>query len=199
MNFLYAALSTTHVVIIVVIAVVILLALIIAGLFISIRNKLVTLRNECDEAWASIDVFLKKRYDLIPNLVETVKGYTKHESETLEKVVAARNAAVSASGSNDKINADKELGGVLRQLFALTESYPDLKANSQFLDLQSQLKGIETDLSQARKYYNGKCKALNIQIDKFPSNLVANRMKMSKRTYFELASEEERQHVKVSF
>ena len=199
MSFLYSALTTMQVIVLVIVAVVTLISLLLVSLIISLRNKLVTLNNECDEAWASIDVFLKKRYDLIPNLVETVKGYTKHESETLEKVIAARNAAVTTSGANDRIKADKELGGVLRQLFALTESYPDLKANTQFSDLQSQLRQIENDLSQARKYYNGKCKALNIQIDKFPSNLAASAMKMGKRAYFELDSEEERQNVKVSF
>ena len=199
MNFLWSALTTAQVIVIAIVAVVVILVLVLVSVGISLHNGLAALNNECDEAWASIDVFLKKRYDLIPNLVETVKGYTKHESETLEKVVAARNAAVTATGSDDKIKADKEVGGVLRQLFALTESYPDLKANTQFLDLQSQLRGIENELSQARKFYNGKCKALNIKIDQFPSNIAAKAMKLSKRTYFELDSEEERKNVKVSF
>lgn len=176
-----------------------LVVIIIIGWIISLRNGLVRLKNDCEEAWSSVDIYLKKRYDLIPNLVETVKGYTKHESETLEKVVAARNAAVSATGANEKVEADKEVSGVLRQLFALSESYPDLKANSQFLSLQNQLQSIENDLSQARKFYNGKCKAYNTKIEVFPSNIAASMMKLGKRTYFELDSEEERKNVKVSF
>ncbi len=173
--------------------------LIIVIAMIVMRNSLVALEAGCDEAWSDIDVYLKKRYDLIPNLVETVKGYTKHEGETLEKVIAARNTAASAATPNDKIAADKALSGTLRQLFSLKESYPELKASSQFLSLQNQLQSIENDLSQARKFYNGKCKAFNTKIRSFPSNLVAGTMKLSKRTYFELDSEEERKNVKVSF
>lgn len=182
-------------VIIAVVAVV--LILIIA--YISMRNSLVRLKNGCEESWSSVDIYLKKRYDLIPNLVETVKGYMKHESDTLEKVVQARNAAVTATGANEKVDADNQVSGVLRQLFALSESYPDLKADSQFMLLQNQLQSIENDLSQARKFYNGKCKAYNIKLEVFPSNIVASMMKLQKRTYFQLDSEEERKNVKVSF
>lgn len=181
----------------IIVAAVVVLIIVIA--LIVMRNNLVALEAGCDEAWSGIDVYLKKRYDLIPNLVETVKGYTKHESETLEKVISARTAAVSATTPNEKIAADNALSGTLRQLFSLKESYPELKANSQFLSLQSQLQSIETDLSQARKFYNGKCKAYNTKIRSFPSNIVAGMMKLEKRAYFELDSEEERQNVKVSF
>ncbi len=182
----------------IIVAVLLVVILIIVGVTISIRNSLVALSNGCEEAWATIDVYLKKRYDLIPNLVETVKGYTKHESETLERVIAARNAAIAAPNANAKIDADNALGGTLKTLFALTESYPDLKANSQFLSLQSQLQAIENDLSQSRKFYNGKCRAYNTKIQTFPSNLVANSMQLEKRNYFELDSAEERQNVKIS-
>ena len=191
------ALSTlvTAVIIIAVVAVL----LIIIGAAIGMHNSLVTLKNGCEEAWSGVDIYLKKRYDLIPNLVETVKGYTKHESETLERVIAARSGALTATGANEKVAADKQVSGALRSLFARVESYPELKANTQFLSLQNQLLSIENDLSQARKFYNGKCKAYNIKLEKFPSNLVAGMMNLGKRAYFELDSEEERKNVKVSF
>ncbi len=157
------------------------------------------LDTACDEAWSTIDIYLKKRYDLIPNLVETVKGYTKHESETLERVIAARNVAVSATNPNEKIAADNALTGTLRQVYSLKEHYPDLKASTQFISLQKQLQEIESELSQSRKFYNGKCKAYNTKLRTFPSNLVASSMHLEKRFYFELDSEQERQNVKVSF
>lgn len=174
-----------------------LLLIIIICAFISMRNTLVRLDAACDEAWSTIDIHLKKRYDLIPNIVETVKGYAKYEGDTLERVIAARNAAVAAPSPNDKVAADNEVTGTLRQLFALTESYPDLKANAQFLSLQTQLQSVETDLAQARKFYNGKCRELNTRRRTFPSSLVAG--KFQARRYFELDSEEERKNVKVSF
>lgn len=182
-----------------IVAAVLLVVVIIVGVYISLRNGLVRLSADCDAAWADIDVYLKKRYDLIPNLVETVKGYAKHESETLERVIAARNRAVAAKDPNERVAADNALSGTLRQLYSLKESYPDLKANSQFLSLQSQLQGIENDLSQSRRFYNGKCKAFNMKIRMFPSNIVANGMHLEARNYFELDSEEERKNVKVSF
>ncbi|MDE6398832.1 MAG: LemA family protein [Clostridiales bacterium] len=191
-------LKTSTIVTIVVIAAVLLLIIII-GAWIGMRNTLVRLEASCDEAWSSIDIYLKKRYDLIPNLVETVKGYTKHEGETLERVIAARNAAVVAKSPNEKIAADNALSGTLRQLYSLKENYPDLKASSQFVSLQKQLQEIESELAQARKFYNGKCKAFNTKLRTFPSNLVAGGMHLEKRNYFELDSELERQNVKVSF
>ena len=177
----------------------VLLVIILIAWYISTFNKLQRLKNLVEEGWSTIDVQLKKRYDLIPNLVETVKGYAKHESETLERVIAARSGALTATGANEKVAADKQVSGALRSLFARVESYPELKANTQFLSLQNQLLSIENDLSQARKFYNGKCKAYNIKLEKFPSNLVAGMMKLEKRAYFELDSEEERKNVKVSF
>lgn len=166
--------------------------------YVSTRNKFVKLNNSCDESFSSIDVYLKKRYDLIPNLVETVKGYAKHEGETLEKVIKARNMAVNATG-DEKIEAENMLSNSLKSLFALSEAYPDLKADSQFLNLQNQLNAIEVDLAQARRYYNATIKVYNDYLLMFPSSIVASGMKLEKRKFFEVDSSEERQNVKVSF
>lgn len=190
--------KTGLIVTIVVVAVVAVLIVLI-GIWIGMRNRLVELDTSCDEAFSGMDVILKKRYDLIPNLVETVKGYMKHESETLQKVIEARNSAVAASTPNEKAAADKALTGSLRELFALKESYPDLKASTQFSALQRQLQEIEGELSRSRLYYNGKCKAYNVKLRAFPSNLVAGAMHLQKRDFFEVDSEEERKNVKVSF
>ena len=182
--------------------VVVLLVVILIAWYISTRNKFVTLKNKVEEAWASIDVYLKKRFDLIPNLVETVKGYTKHESETLEKVVAARNLAAGAKTAEEKMAASAAVTGSLRTFFnAVSEAYPDLKANTNFLDLQHQLKSIEKDLENARLYYNGQVKTFNTQIELFPANLVVKGMgeDYKKRPYFEIEDAEERKNVKVSF
>ncbi len=183
---------------IVVAAVVVVLLIAVAGWYISCRNSFVTLRNRAEEAWATVDVQLKKRYDLIPNLVATVKGYAKHESETLERVIAARNLAMTSTG-DAKLAAENALSGTLKSLFALTESYPELKANANFMDLQRQLQHIEEELASARRYYNGVVKTFNTKLDLFPSNIVARRMGLEKRSYFELESEEERRNVKVEF
>jgi len=187
---------------IVIAAVFVLLVVIVAIWWISTRNAFVRLKNKVEEAWATIDVYLKKRFDLIPNLVETVKGYAKHESETLQNVVAARNIAMGAKTPDEKMAAANNLSSSLRTFFtAVAESYPDLKANSNFLDLQSQLKTIEGELESSRRYYNGVVKAFNTKLEVFPSNLVANGMgeEYKKRPYFELDSAEERQNVKVQF
>lgn len=166
------------------------------------RNAFVRLKNKVEEAWATIDVYLKKRYDLIPNLVETVKGFAKHESETLQSVVAARNVAVGASTPTEKMEAEKNLSGSLKTFFNVVhEQYPQLQANANFLDLQNQLKGLEGDLESARRYYNGTVKQFNTKLDLFPDNIVGSRMGegYEKRPYFELDSEEERKNVKVQF
>ncbi len=185
---------------IVVAAVLVILIIALVGWWIGTSNAMIRLKNRVEEAWATIDVFLKKRYDLIPNLVETVKGYSKHESETLHKVVAARSRAMSASSPEEKMAAEKELSGTIRTFIsAVSESYPDLKANASFLDLQNQLRGIETELESARRYYNGTVKAFNIKIEVFPSSIVANRKQYKKFPYFELDSQEERKNVKVQF
>ena len=178
------ALSTGAIVGIVAGAVVLLLLIIGIALY----NGLIRLRNAADEGWSTIDVQLKQRYDLIPNLVETVKGYAKHESETLERVMAARNSAMSATG-DAKIAAENALTGTLKSLFALQENYPDLKANTNFLDLQNQLKIVE----------NGTVKALNTKVELFPSNIIAKMAGVKKRSYFEIENAEERENVSVRF
>lgn len=179
--------------------IVVVLLILVGGWFVGTYNGFIQSKNLVEEAWSTIDVQLKKRYDLIPNLVETVKGYTKHESETLEKVVAARGAAMAASSGAEKIAAEKELNASLRSIFVLQESYPELKANTNFIDLQNQLKGMETEIASARRYYNGTVKAFNTKIESFPANFVAGMMKLQKAEYFEVESAEERQNVKVQF
>ena len=165
-------------------------------------NEFVKLKNKVEEAWATIDVYLKKRFDLIPNFVETVKGYAKHESETLQAVVSARNFTANAKTVEEKMSAEKELSSSLRTfLNAVHENYPDLKANVNFLDLQSQLKFIENDLEASRRYYNGVVKSFNTKLEIFPACIVGKRMgeEYTKKAYFELDSEEERKNVKVQF
>ncbi len=187
---------------IIIAGVVVLFALILIIWWIKTRNAFVRLKNKVEEAWATIDVYLKKRYDLIPNLVETVKGYAKHESQTLERVIAARNIAASAKTVDEKMAAEKNLTSSLRTFFsAVSESYPELRANSNFLDLQNQLKGLENELEASRRYYNGVVKSFNTKLELFPANIVGRRMgeDYTKRPYFELDSEEERKNVKVQF
>ena len=182
--------------------VVVLLVIISVSWWIKTRNAFVRLKNRVEEAWATIDVFLKKRYDLIPNLVETVKGYAKHESETLQSVVAARNVAMNAKSVEEKAAAENGLTGSLRTFFsAVAESYPQLHANTNFLDLQNQLKNIEGELESSRRYYNGVVKSFNTKLEIFPANIVGKRMgeEYTKRPYFELDNAEERKNVKVSF
>jgi LemA protein len=166
---------------------------------IGIYNKLVKFRTLVDEAWSGIDVQLKKRYSLIPNLVETVKGYAKHEQETFEKVVKARNQAQSAATVEDQQVAENQLNKALVNLFALSEQYPELKANQNFLKLQEELSVIEQDIEKSRRYYNGTVREKNILIDSFPSNVVANGFGFVKSKFFELDSEAERTLPQVKF
>lgn len=182
----------------IVIGVIVLLVIIVVACLIGTYNKFVKIRNSCEEAWATIDVYLKKRYDLIPNLVETVKGYASHEKETLERVIAARNAAMTATDTRGKIEAENALTGTLKTLFALSEAYPQLQANTNFLDLQNQLKQIEAELANARKYYNATVKRINTKMQTFPSNIVAGAMHLEKFEYYEI-EDEARQNVKVKF
>ena len=182
----------------IIVAVVVLLIIIVIAVCAGTYNSFVKMRNTCEEAWATIDVYLKKRYDLIPNLVETVKGYAKHESGTLEKVTGARNAAMSEDAPRDKIAAENALTGTLRSLFAVAEAYPQLQANTNFLDLQNQLKQIEAELANARKYYNATVRQINTKMETFPSNIIASMMHLKKFDYYEI-EEEERQNVKVQF
>ena len=168
-------------------------------IFVVMYNGFIRLKNNCDEAFATMDVYLKKRYDLIPNLVETVKGYAAHEKETLERVVAARNMAQGASTPEEKAAGESMLQGTLKSLFAVAESYPDLKANQNFMDLQGQLKAVEEDIANSRKYYNAVVKQFNTKCEVFPSNLIAGIFHFEKKPMFEVEAQEERQNVKVSF
>jgi LemA protein len=169
---------------------------VIAGIV--IYNGLVRLREQVDAAWSDIDVQLKRRHDLIPNLVETVKGYAGHERETLERVIQARNQAMSASGPEDRGEAENLLGGALRSLFALSESYPDLKANQNFLDLQRNLSDTENQIERARRYYNAIVRDYNTKIRQVPSNIVANAFRFGTREFFEI-DEGERAVPRVDF
>lgn len=179
---------------------IILIVVVIVALWgISTYNSLVSLKNKVEEAFSTMDVYLKKRYDLIPNLVETVKGYAKHESETLEKVIGARNRAASATGAAEKLAAEKELNQSMVNLFAVSEQYPDLKANENFMSLQADLKTMEDEISNSRKYYNAIVRTFNTKCETIPSNIIANIGNFEKQPLFEVDSAEERQNVKVSF
>lgn len=184
---------------IIVVAVVVLLAIIIVCWGIGVRNNFVKMRNNYEEAFSSIDVQLKKRYDLIPNLVETVKGYAKHESETLQSVIAARNNAVNANTTADKIDADAELTNAIKSINIVAERYPELKADQNFAQLSRELSVIESQLADFRRYYNAKIKAFNTARELFPKSIIANMMHLEKQPYFELDSAEERKNVQVKF
>ncbi len=162
-------------------------------------NGLVKRKNNVEEAFSTMDVYLKKRYDLIPNLVETVKGYASHEKETLQKVVEARNFAQNATELDEKVNGENMLEGTLKSLFAISENYPDLKANANFMDLQKQLQAIENDIANSRKYYNAVVKDYNNRVMVFPNSILAKLFKFGKLPMFEVAAETERENVKVDF
>lgn len=179
--------------------VVVLIALIILFWAIGTYNSFIRLRNLIEESFSTMDVYLKKRYDLIPNLVETVKGYAKHENETLTNVIAARNAAMTATDPEQKIKNENALTGTLKTLFALSEAYPDLKANSNFQSLMEELKNIESEIASSRKYYNGCVKEYNTKREVFPSSIIANWKKFEKKPLFEVDNAEERKNVKVQF
>lgn len=165
---------------------------------INVYNSLVSLRNKVDDQYSQIDVELKRRFDLVPNLVETVKGYAKHEKETLEGVIKARNSYVTADNLADQLEADGELTKAISKLFALTESYPDLKANQNFNNLQSELSNIEQKIVYARQFYNDSVLKLNNRIEMFPSNIIAGMFNFKKREFFKVAASE-RENVKVKF
>jgi len=173
--------------------------IILAMAVIVIYNGLVRLRVQCDNAWADIDVQLKRRYDLIPNVVETVKGYAGHERQTLEAVVNARSRAMGAQGPAAKAEAEGMLTQALRQLFALAEAYPQLRAVESFTQLQGTLNQIEEAIQNARRYYNAVVRDLNTKIAQFPSNLVASLFRFTPREFFEVAAAAEREAPRVSF
>ena len=167
--------------------VIIILLVIVAAAIAGMYNGLVRLKNRTDEAWSDIDVQLKRRHDLIPNLVNTVKGYAAHEKEVFEHVTEARAQAISAGAGvpADKIQAENNLSGALKSLFAVAENYPQLKANENFLELQRELTDTEDKIMAARRFYNANARDLNIKIESFPTNLMAERLGFAKRDFFE--------------
>jgi len=180
-----------------------LILLVLAVLFVlygvSIYNKLVKLRTLVEEAWSGINVQLKKRHDLIPNLMETVKGYATHERETFDSVTKARASAMQATDVKSQEAAENNLNAALIRLMAVAEQYPELKANQNFLQLQDQLSVIESDIEKSRRYYNGTVREKNIVIDTFPSNIVANMFKFEKSPFFELENESEKAVPQIKF
>ena len=171
---------------------------VLAGYAIGVYNKLVKERNKVENQWSQIDIQLKRRADLIPNLVETVKGYAKHEEGTFKAVIEARNKAVNAGTVNEKIEANNELSGALTKLFALSEAYPELKANENFLSLQEDLKDTEDKITYARQFYNDAAMTYNNLIEMFPSNIFAGMFGFKKYDFFK-ATEEEKETPKVKF
>jgi LemA protein len=166
---------------------------------VGIYNSLVTLRNRCENAWSQVDVQLRRRYDLIPNLVETVKGYAKHEREVFEKVTQARSQAIGAKTVGEQGQAENMLTGALKSLFAVSENYPDLKANQNFLMLQEELAGTEGKIAYSRQFYNDNVMKFNMKQQVFPSNLIAGMFGFNLREYFEIEEPAAREPVKVSF
>jgi len=180
----------------------ILLLVIIGGVVlmaIGMYNSLVTLRNRCDNGWSQIDVQLRRRYDLIPNLVETVKGYAKHESTVFQNVTQARAAAVNAQGVKEQGQAENVLSGALKSLFAVAENYPELKANQNFLMLQEELAGTESKVAYARQFYNDTVMKYNMRTQMFPSSIIANMFGFKGRDYFQIEEEAAKGPVKVQF
>ena len=167
--------------------------------FIGIYNGFVKLKNQVEEAFATMDVYMKKRFDLIPNLVETVKGYAAHEKETLMGVTQARTAVMNSATTEERLQNEGVLSGALKSLFAVSEAYPQLQANTNFLDLQKQLQKVEEDIANSRKYYNAVVREYNTKRESFPSNIVAGMFHFDKKPMFEVDSAEERQNVKVEF
>ena len=180
--------------------VIIILAVVILWL-IAMYNSLIRSRNRVREAWSDIDVQLKRRYDLVPNLIETVKGYAKHEQETFDKVVKARSAAMNTSGGDlkQKTEAENALSSTLKSIFALAENYPDLKANQNFLELQRELTDTEDKIMASRRFYNSNVRNFNTKIEVFPTNIFAKQLGFKKKDFFELAEEAAREPVKVQF
>lgn len=166
---------------------------------ISMYNRLVKLKIRTDEAWSDIDVQLKRRYDLIPNLVETVKGYAKHEKQVFEDVTKARSEALNAQNIKTKLKAENQISEALKSIFAVAEAYPDLKANQNFSQLQTDLTDTEDKIQASRRFYNANVRDLNISIQSFPTNIIANMFKFEKRDLFELEDAAAKEPVKVKF
>lgn len=173
--------------------------IVIALWMIAIYNRFIVLRTRTDEAWSDISVQMKRRYDLIPNLVNTVKGYAAHEQGTFQKVTEARTSAMQAQSIGDHAKAENMLSETLKSLFAVAENYPDLKANQNFLELQRELSDTENKIQASRRFYNSNVRDLNIGIDSFPQSIVASMFKFLKKEFFELTEEAAKEPVKVSF
>ena len=186
--------DTSVIIIVIIVGILLLLVFYAIGIY----NKLVNARNKVDNQFSQIDIQLKRRADLIPNIVETVKGYAKHEEGTLTAVIEARNKAVSASSVNDKVDANNQLTGALNKLFALSEAYPELKANTNFMSLQNDLKDTEDKITYARQFYNDSAMMFNNLVEMFPSNIVASMFGFKKYQFFE-AKEAEKETPKVKF
>jgi len=179
--------------------IVLIILAIIALWFIVAYNRFIRLRKRTDEAWSDIDVQLKRRHDLIPNLVETVRGYATHERELFEKVTEARAQAISASGTAEKVKAENALSGTLKSLFAVAENYPQLRASENFSKLQEELADTENKIQAARRFYNGNVRDLNTALEIFPSNIVAKIFSFKSAEFFRVEGEEEREPVQVKF
>ena len=167
--------------------------------FVAVYNTFIRMRNNVKDAWSDIDVQLKRRYDLIPNLIETVKGYAAHEKEVFEKVTEARTKAMGAQSVEDHQEAENMLSGALKSLFAVSENYPELKANQNFLELQRELTDTENKIQASRRFYNSNVKEFNTGIQSFPQNILAGMFKFEEQKFFELDNEEAKEPVKVSF
>ncbi len=172
---------------------------VVGFIVVGMYNSLVTARNRVENAWSQIDVQLKRRHDLIPNLVETVKGYMKHEQDVLESVIRARQQAITAQGVDESAQAENQLTGALKSLFAVSEAYPDLKANTNMQTLQEELTATENRIAFARQHYNDATTTYNTKLEKVPTNLIANTFNFRPRELFEVETQEEREPVQVQF
>jgi len=183
------------IILIIVIAVIVLIAI----WFIAVYNGLIRLRNRTDEAWSDIDVQLKRRYDLIPNLISSVKGYAAHEKDTFLKVTEARNAAMNAKTTEEHAKSENMLSSTLKSLFAVAENYPELKANENFLKLQDELADTENKIQASRRFYNGNVRDFNTKLQVFPTNMIGNMLGFKAYEFFEIENEEEKKNPQVKF
>lgn len=181
------------------IIIIIIILVVILIIFIAIYNSIISLRNKVDNAWSQIDVQLRKRFDLIPNLVETVKGYAAHERETLQKVIEARQLGLNASSVRDQAQADNVITGTLKSLFAVSENYPNLKADAHFMKLMEELQGIESNIAFARQFYNDMVMQFNTRIQTFPGNVFAGMFNFKAKDYFLVEDSAAKEPVKVQF
>lgn len=175
------------------------IVLLLVGFVVGTYNGLIKAKVTVEEAFATMDVYLKKRFDLIPNVVETVKGYAKHEVETLEKIVGMRTGSYDSMSAEEKLEAGTQIGKAIPQIMALAESYPELKANENFMELSKQLERVEEDIANSRKYYNGAVKQYNLKVQMFPGNIIAGMFGFTPKKMFEVEDAAQRENVKVSF